>query len=66
MLQNYLIIMWHNKISFTLPNKGIFGLLGTNGAGKTTLIGIILGLIDTTQGDVFVFEKNYQSLDTIF
>ena len=31
-----------NKISFTLPNKGIFGLLGTNGAGKTTLIGIIL------------------------
>ena len=46
-----------NKISFTLPNKGIFGLLGTNGAGKTTLIGIILGLIDTTKGDVFVFEK---------
>lgn len=46
-----------NDISFSLPKSGIFGLLGTNGAGKTTLIGIILGLIDATRGEIFVFEK---------
>ncbi len=46
-----------NDINFSLPKSGIFGLLGTNGAGKTTLIGIILGLIDATRGEIFVFEK---------
>ena len=46
-----------NDINFSLPESGIFGLLGTNGAGKTTLIGIILGLIDATRGEIFVFEK---------
>lgn len=47
------------NISFSLPQSGIFGLLGTNGAGKTTLIGIILGLIDASDGIVKVFEKNF-------
>ena len=46
-----------NDINFSLPKSGIFGLLGTNGAGKTTLIGIILGLIDATRGEIFVFDK---------
>ena len=47
-----------NNISFELPYKGFFGLLGTNGAGKTTLIGILLGLIKPTSGSVKILEHN--------
>ncbi|MCL2383146.1 MAG: ATP-binding cassette domain-containing protein [Oscillospiraceae bacterium] len=31
-----------HDVSFSMPEPGIFGLLGSNGAGKTTLSRIIL------------------------
>jgi len=42
-------------ISFTIPEREIFGLLGPNGAGKTTTIRILLTLIKPTSGNVTVF-----------
>jgi ABC-2 type transport system ATP-binding protein len=42
-------------ISFTIPEREIFGLLGPNGAGKTTTIRILLTLIEPTSGNVSVF-----------
>ena len=42
-------------ISFTIPEREIFGLLGPNGAGKTTTIRILLTLIKPTSGNVSVF-----------
>ena len=42
-------------ISFTIPEREIFGLLGPNGAGKTTTIRILLTLIKPTSGKVSVF-----------
>ena len=41
-------------ISFTIPEREIFGLLGPNGAGKTTTIRILLTLIKPTSGKVSV------------
>lgn len=41
-------------ISFEIPQRGIYGLLGSNGAGKSTLMNIICGVIRQTQGGVFV------------
>ena len=41
-------------ISFSVKNGEIFGLLGPNGAGKTTIINILCGLIEQTEGEVFV------------
>ncbi|MCS5709905.1 ATP-binding cassette domain-containing protein [Candidatus Berkiella aquae] len=42
-------------------NKGeIFALLGPNGAGKTTLISIICGIVNRTNGDIYV--KGYDIL----
>ncbi len=45
-------------ISFTVNKGEIFGLLGPNGAGKTTTINILVGLLNQTEGDVFVGGYN--------
>ncbi len=47
-----------DNINFDIQKPGIYGLLGTNGAGKTTLMGMILGLIESTYGEIIIFEKN--------
>lgn len=41
-----------DKISFTLDQPGVYGLLGTNGAGKTTTIRMLLGIISKDSGDI--------------
>ena len=46
-------IQWAIKdINFEIPEKGIFGLLGSNGAGKSTIMNILCGVLKPTQGDV--------------
>ena len=47
-----------NNINFKIKENEILGLLGPNGCGKTTTIGMILGLIKPTLGNVFINEKN--------
>ncbi len=55
-----------NNISFKINQDEIIGLLGPNGCGKTTTIGMILGLLKPTQGQIFInglnFEKNKTSI----
>lgn len=52
-------IQWAVRdISFEMPQRGIYGLLGSNGAGKSTLMNIICGVIKQTEGDVFVKGVN--------
>lgn len=41
-----------DKISFTLDQPGVYGLLGTNGAGKTTTIRMLLGIINKDSGEI--------------
>ncbi|HWO55094.1 MAG TPA: ABC transporter ATP-binding protein [Paenibacillus cookii] len=43
-----------DQLSFDVREGEIVGLLGPNGAGKTTTIRMIAGLIQMTEGDVFV------------
>ncbi len=43
-----------DDISFSIANGSVTGLLGGNGAGKTTTIGMILGLILPTSGQIQV------------
>ena len=39
-----------NSVSFTVPTKGIFTLIGRNGAGKSTLTRILATLLEPTSG----------------
>jgi ABC-2 type transport system ATP-binding protein len=41
-------------ISFEIPARGIFGLLGSNGAGKSTTMNIMCGVLKPTAGSVYV------------
>ncbi len=41
-----------DKISLTLNQPGVYGLLGTNGAGKTTTIRMLLGIITKDSGEI--------------
>ncbi len=55
------------KINFSLKENHTLALLGPNGCGKTTTIGMLLGLITPTYGQIFINEtelnyKNHQFL----
>ena len=43
-----------DNISFKLEKNKTLGLLGPNGCGKTTSIGMMLGLITPTSGQIFI------------
>ena len=54
------------NINFKINENEIIGLLGPNGCGKTTTIGMILGLLKPTSGQILInglnLEKNKISL----
>jgi ABC-2 type transport system ATP-binding protein len=53
--KNYLAV---NKINFQIERNKTVGLLGPNGCGKTTTIGMILGLVTPTEGEILIEDKN--------
>lgn len=42
------------NINFEITENGVVGLLGSNGAGKSTTMNIICGVLNQTEGDVFI------------
>lgn len=45
-------------INFEVKSKGVFGLLGSNGAGKSTTMNIICGVLNQTEGNVWINNIN--------
>jgi len=43
-----------NSLNFQITSGSIFGLIGPSGCGKTTLLRIMCGLVESTNGEVFV------------
>ena len=50
-----------NNINFKIDENEIVGLLGPNGCGKTTTIGMILGLLKPTSGQVLINGKDIEN-----
>jgi ABC-2 type transport system ATP-binding protein len=50
-----------NNINFALEKNKTLGLLGPNGCGKTTSIGMMLGLITPSSGEVLINNQNVNS-----
>ncbi|KAI4386530.1 hypothetical protein MLD38_004457 [Melastoma candidum] len=50
-----------NSLSLTLFENQILSLLGHNGAGKSTTISMLVGLLQPTSGDAFVFGKSIKT-----
>lgn len=45
-------------VNFEIPQRGIYGLLGSNGAGKSTIMNIMCGVIKQTEGRVLINGKD--------
>jgi len=41
-------------VTFSVPEGSIFGFIGVNGAGKTTTMKMILGLLASDEGEIYV------------
>ena len=54
LVKNFSSTIAVNKISFSIEKNKTLGLLGPNGCGKTTTIGMMLGLITPTSGEIFI------------
>tara|TARA_B100001093_G_scaffold154368_1_gene147032 strand:- start:2791 stop:3525 length:735 start_codon:yes stop_codon:yes gene_type:complete len=54
-----------NNISFSIKKNKTLGLLGPNGCGKTTSIGMMLGLITPSKGEVLIDDLNLNSKNRI-
>ena len=51
-----------DNINFSIGKGKTVGLLGPNGCGKTTSIGMMLGLIKPSSGEILINNKNLDSL----
>jgi len=49
------------NINFKISKGSIIGLLGPNGCGKSTTIGMLLGLIKPSSGEVFINGQNIEN-----
>ena len=47
-----------DRLSLSVPQGGLFALLGVNGAGKSTLIRMLCGLTKPTSGDALLLGKS--------
>ena len=61
---HYGVVRALNDISLSIPDEGIYAVIGANGAGKTTLIHAIAGLIIPTEGTITFDGVELTSLPT--
>jgi ABC-2 type transport system ATP-binding protein len=51
-----------NKVSMSVEEGEIFGILGPNGSGKTTCLKLLLGIIFPTEGTISIMGKDQYSV----
>ena len=50
-----------NNLNLEISPGQVYGFLGPNGAGKTTTIRLLMNLINPTNGDVYIFDRQVRS-----
>jgi len=45
-----------NDLSFTIEKGNVYGILGPNGSGKSTTLGMVLNVVNATQGQYHWFD----------
>jgi ABC-2 type transport system ATP-binding protein len=58
MTKDYGTVKAIDRLTLSVGEGQVFGLLGPNGSGKSTLMKILVGLVKPTSGSVFVFGKS--------
>ena len=51
------------NINFYIDEGQTLGVLGPNGCGKTTTIGMLLGLIKPSSGEILIDGENFENLN---
>ena len=59
--KNYGLKQAVKGISFKIKDNEILGLLGPNGSGKTTTIGMMLGLLKPSNGEIIIDGKKIEN-----
>jgi len=53
-----------NNLNLKVPKGAIYGFIGRNGAGKSTTQKMVCGLINSTEGEVSLFGKPLNDIET--
>ncbi|MFD1015975.1 ABC transporter ATP-binding protein [Winogradskyella rapida] len=53
------------NLSFTINKGNVYGILGPNGSGKSTTLGIVLNVVNKTQGDFHWFDGTISTHDAL-
>ncbi|MEP7058793.1 MAG: ABC transporter ATP-binding protein [Caldimonas sp.] len=54
-----------DDVSFSVPQRGLTGIVGTNGAGKSTLFAVVSGQLDADGGRVTFADADFTGLATM-
>lgn len=54
-----------NDLSFTIEKGNVYGILGPNGSGKSTTLGIVLNVVNKTNGQFHWFDGNTNTHDAL-
>ena len=54
-----------DDLSFTIEKGNVYGILGPNGSGKSTTLGIVLNVVNKTNGDFHWFDGSGSTHDAL-
>ncbi|WP_298236788.1 ATP-binding cassette domain-containing protein [uncultured Algibacter sp.] len=52
-------------LTFTINKGNVYGILGPNGSGKSTTLGIVLNVVNKTEGNFLWFDGNTSTHDAL-